>query len=130
MHNLIARVSDKFDEIDVNHDGYLSGDEIERFIDLVLKYITSDGRRLTAMEHNNLRRRILRNCNLTPEGYLYKHDAAVVLSEAAQENSIREAARAKFRELDSDGSGYLDNGEIQRVAGTEINYVRCKLICL
>ena len=117
MHNLIARVSDKFDEMDVNHDGYLSGDEIERFIDVVLKYIKSDGRRLTVVEHDNLRRRILRNCNLTPEGFLYKHDAAVVLSEAAAENSIREAARTKFRELDIDGSGFLDNLEIEQVAG-------------
>lgn len=119
MHNLIARVSDKFDEIDVNHDGYLSGDEIERFIDLVLKYIKSDGRR----EHESLRRRILRNCNLTPEGYLYKHDAAIVLSEAAEENSIREAARAKFRDLDADGSGFLDNSEIERVTGTNNAYI-------
>ena len=103
--------------MDKDGNGYLEGDELNALVDLVYSSHALFARVVTQKEKESMKRRILQRCDLSAQGVLFLSDVAELLVEATEERALREASKLKFKEFDSDNSGYLDLQELQGVAG-------------
>jgi Ca2+-binding EF-hand superfamily protein len=117
-HALIAKAKDVFVDLDKDNNGYLEGSEIDDLTEAVFKYYRPHGHRVSESEKAQMKHKIMQRCDGNHNGFLFAKDVAAMLSDIVEERSIKEAGRAKFMELDTDGSGYLDLAEVEQVAGT------------
>jgi Ca2+-binding EF-hand superfamily protein len=117
-HVLIAKAKEAFVDLDKDNNGYLEGSEIDDLAEAVFKYYRPEGNQISDAEKAQMKHKIMQRCDGNHNGFLFAKDVAAMLSDIVEERSIKEAGRAKFMELDTDFSGYLDLAEVEQVAGT------------
>ena len=105
---LIERARTKFQEFDSNKNGFIDTDEIRAVLDWTLQAYPSEN--IEAYKE-----RLLANIDANKDGQLDLREFVDLFEQMLVRTSLVQKAKAKFQELDADGSGYIEKGELDKM---------------
>ena len=106
---LLARA--RFDELDVDKSGYLENKELEK---VTLWVLESFGSKL-GTDTETVKTKMMQRLDANKDGKLDPEEFQVLFLAIVQRMGLLQRAEAKFKEFDSDNSGFLENKEIDAV---------------
>jgi calmodulin len=106
---LLARA--RFDEIDVDKSGYLENKELDKVTQWVMD---SFGSKL-GTDPETVRAKMMQRLDANKDGKLDPNEFEMLFLAIVQRMGMMQRAEAKFKEFDTDNSGFLENKEIDAV---------------
>jgi Ca2+-binding EF-hand superfamily protein len=101
----------KFRELDTDNSGYLDRNELTEVVDWVLEQFSSLG--LSNADEEMIRVNFINKVDSNTDGKLDEEEFAEMFEEVAMSAHLMRNARAKFTELDTDGSDSLEGPELE-----------------
>lgn len=108
---LSARAKAKFTELDADGSGQLSGAELEKVVTWMLEKET----KLDAGDAAEIRTDMLQRIDINGDGALDFNEFVTLYLEEQRRLSCISFAASKFKEIDTDSSGFLENKELDKV---------------
>lgn len=108
--DLVSRATHKFKEFDSDGSGFIEAKEIDEVITWTLQAFPND------QDVSNYKNHLLSLIDTNGDGKLDLAEFIVLFEDMVTRLDLIERARAKFTELDSDGSGQLELPELDKVA--------------
>jgi len=106
---LLARA--RFDELDVDKSGFLENKELEKVVQWVME---SFGTKL-GTDPEVVKAKMMQRLDANKDGKLDPNEFQVLFLAVVQRMGLMQRAEAKFKEFDTDNSGFLENKEIDAV---------------
>lgn len=106
---LLARA--RFDEIDVDKNGFLENKELEKVVQWVMESFGSK----IGTDPEAVKSRMMQRLDANKDGKLDPNEFQVLFLAIVQRMGLMQRAEAKFKEFDTDNSGFLENKEIDAV---------------
>lgn len=111
MRTIQAIAHAKFEELDVDKSGYLENEELLKVTDWVMLYFGDK----MGSDPGAVRKKIMQRLDANNDGKLDLAEFEELFNMILQRMSIIERARAKFKEMDTDKSNFLEKEEINAV---------------
>lgn len=108
---LSNRAKAKFTELDADASGHLAGAELEKVVSWMLEKET----KLDAGDAAEIKADMLQRIDTNGDGALHFNEFVILYLEEQRRMSCISFAKSKFKELDTDNSGFLENKELDKV---------------
>jgi len=108
---MIERAKKKFKELDADESGFLDGKEITALVDWALTYYVEK----SESQRKRYAKSLMDKIDYNDDGKISLSEFTDIFAEMLERAQLYEEASAKFRQLDTDNSGFLETNELMGV---------------
>lgn len=108
---MTERAKKKFQALDEDNSGFLDGKEINALVEWALTYYVDK----TESQRKKYAKDLMEKIDYNADGKISLAEFTDIFAEMLERAQLYEEARAKFKQLDSNGSGYLEPNELMGV---------------